>query len=126
MLAHLRFSNILQQKWSFQVFFFPIYNIGMDQMWLVNAKTTTILSFRNSLLKIGQTSEPFYRWIQFSLKLITRLRLGVSHLHEHKFDNNFKDRVDHLCSCSLEVGSVSYFFMHCHYLIDIQKTNFNE
>ena len=60
------------------------------------------------------------------LKLLTRLRLGLSHLNEHKFNHNFKDCVNPLCSCSLEVESVPHFFLHCHYFTDIQKTLFHE
>ena len=37
------------------------------------------------------------------LKLLTRLRLGLSHLNEHRFNDNFEDCITPLCSCSLEV-----------------------
>ena len=37
------------------------------------------------------------------LKFLTRLRLGLSHLNEHRFRHNFKDCINPLCSCSLEV-----------------------
>ena len=37
----------------------------------------------------------------FGVKLINRLRLGFSHLREHKFRHNFADTVNPLCSCTL-------------------------
>ena len=55
------------------------------------------------------------------LHLLTRLRLGLSHLKfnhkfEHKFNHNFKNCVNPLCTCSLEIESTSHFFLHCiHY-----------
>ena len=60
------------------------------------------------------------------LKLLTRFRLGLSHLKEHKFNHNFKDCVNLLCSCILEVESVAHFFLDCHYFTDIRKTLFHE
>ena len=40
-----------------------------------------------------------------SLKLLTRLRLGLSHLKEHRFNHNFDSCINTLYSCSLEVES---------------------
>ena len=51
------------------------------------------------------------------IKYLTRLRLGLSHLNEHKFRHNFKDCLNPLCSCSLEVETVIHYFLHCHYYI---------
>ena len=87
-----------------------------------------MLAFRNSLLKNGRpTAKPVYN-IQNpnGLKLFTRLRVGLSHLNEHKFNHNFQDCINPLCSCSLEVESLSHFFLHCHYFTDIRKTLFHE
>ena len=60
------------------------------------------------------------------LKFMTRVRHRLSYLDEHKFNHNFKDFVNLLCSCSLEIDSVSHFFLHCYYFTDIRKTIFNE
>ena len=49
------------------------------------------------------------------LKFLTRLRLGLSHLNEHRFRHNFKDCINPLCSCSLEVENTLHFFLHCHH-----------
>ena len=37
--------------------------------------------------------------------LITRLRLGLSHLREHKFKHGFQDTLNPLCSCGNDVES---------------------
>ena len=49
------------------------------------------------------------------LKLLTRLRLGLSHLNEHKFRHNFQDCLNPLCSCSLEIKDTSHYLLHCHH-----------
>ena len=48
------------------------------------------------------------------LKFLTRLRLGFSHLNEHRFRNNFQDCMNPLCSCSLEIEDTSHYLLHCH------------
>ena len=49
------------------------------------------------------------------LKLLTRLRLGLSHLNNHKFNHNFKYCINPFCSCSLSVENNVHFFLHCHH-----------
>ena len=49
------------------------------------------------------------------IKLITRLRLGFSHLRERKFKHNFWDTLDPLCYCSVEAESTSHYFLRCHF-----------
>ena len=48
------------------------------------------------------------------LKLLTHLRLPLSHLNDHKFNHNFKDSINSFCSCSLSVENNVHFFLHCH------------
>ena len=47
------------------------------------------------------------------IKLLTRLRVGFSHLKEHKFRHNFVDAINPLCSCGNFVESTAHFFLHC-------------
>ena len=60
------------------------------------------------------------------LKLLTRLRLGFSHLNEHRFRHNFQDCLNPLCSCSLEIEDTSHYLLHCHhfsqYRIDLMNS----
>ena len=49
------------------------------------------------------------------LKFLTQLRLGLSHLNEHRFRHNFKNCINPLCSCSLDVENTLHFFPHCQY-----------
>ena len=60
------------------------------------------------------------------LKFLTRLRLGLSHLNEHRFRHNFKDCINPLCSCSLEVENTLHFFLHCHHCSTFRKGLMNK
>ena len=49
------------------------------------------------------------------VKLLSRLRLNFSHLNEHKFRHNFKERVSPMRGCELEIESTQHFFLRCHF-----------
>ena len=89
-----------------------------------------MLSFRNSMLKTGwPIPKPIYNIHNpTGLTLLNRLRVGLSHLNQHKFNHNFRDCVTPLCPplYCLEIESPFDFFLHCHYFTDIRKTFFNE
>ena len=59
------------------------------------------------------------------LKLLTRPRLGLSHLNDHKFNHNFMDCINSLCSCSLSFENNVHFFPALPSFF-IAKTNPNE
>ena len=113
---------------AFKYSFFPSTILEWNKLDRRIRQSLTLLTFWNSLLKIGWTAPKSVcnLYNPSGLKFLTRLRLGLSHLNEHKFNHNFKDSVNHLYSCSLEVESVLNFFLRCHYFADIHKTLFHE
>ena len=58
------------------------------------------------------------KWI----RLITRLRLQLSHLREHKFKYNFQNCLNPLCSCGSCIESTSHFLLHCPIFHDKRHT----
>ena len=54
--------------------------------------------------------------------LITRLRLGLSHLREHKFKHGFQDTLNPLCSCGNDVESTEHFLLHCPQFVNERCT----
>ena len=68
--------------------------------------------FKKSLLKFIRTipNSLFNVALIYGIKLLTGLRVGLSHLREHKFRHNFQDTINSLCSYSLEIGPISHFF----------------
>ena len=48
------------------------------------------------------------------IKLLSRLRLGLSHLREHKFKLSFQDTLNPFCSCRKgEVETSSHYQFYC-------------
>ena len=80
------------------------------------------------LIKTGRpTPKPVYNVHNpVGLKLLTRLRLSLSHCNQHKFNHNSQDCLNPLCLCSLKVESVSHFILHCHYFLNTCSTLLNE
>ena len=48
------------------------------------------------------------------VKLLTRLRLQISHLNEHKFRHGFGDTINAMYACGNEVETTEHFLLRCH------------
>ena len=46
------------------------------------------------------------------IKLLTRLRFGLSHLCEHKFKHGFLDSLIPICSCDHNIETSTHFLLH--------------
>ena len=84
--------------------------------------------FRKVLLSFIRPSENKILNIHdnVSLKLLTRLKLGLSHLREHKFRHNFEETFNLLCSCSIEAKTTLHFFLQCQFFNDIREILMND
>ena len=60
------------------------------------------------------------------MRLLTRLRLGLSHQNEHKFRRNFADCVNPLCSYCIKPETTLHFFLHCCKLLNIRRKLFDK
>ena len=49
------------------------------------------------------------------VKLLTRLRLQLSHLNEHKFRHGFEDTISPMRSCNPEIENNEHFLLRCHF-----------
>ena len=47
------------------------------------------------------------------IKIVTRLRLGLSHLREDKFKHSFRDTLNSLCSYGNRIETTPHYFLHC-------------
>ena len=47
------------------------------------------------------------------LKFLTRIRLGLNHLADHKFRHNFQDCVNPIFSCGQEIETLTHFLLYC-------------
>ena len=88
--------------------FFPWTIVKWNKLYFQCHKATYV--FRKHLLEsIQASSKPIYDinhpprvW------LLTRLRFGLSHLNEHRFNHNSEGCINPLCTCTLEVESTSF------------------
>ena len=60
------------------------------------------------------------------IKLITRLRLGLSHLRKHKFKHSFQDTLNPICSCSNDIESTTHYLLHCSNYIEERLALLNQ
>ena len=93
---------------------------------IINSET--ISSFKNRLLSFIHPVQNniFNIFDTIGLKFLTHLGLGFSHLSEYRFQHNFQDCMNPLCSCSLEIKDTLHFLLHCdhfnHICIDLMNS----
>ena len=56
------------------------------------------------------------------IKLITRLRLDLSHLRKHKFRHNFQDTLKPIWSCGDDIETTIHYLLHCSNYSDEGRT----
>ena len=80
--------------------------------------------FKNNILTfIRPTPNSFFNCSNTKgIRLITRLRLGLSHLREHRFKHNFQNCLNPLCSCGSDIESISHFLLHCPFFSDKRQS----
>ena len=59
------------------------------------------------------------------IKLLTRLRVGLSHLREHKFKHSFQDTLNPICTCGEDIETTSHYLLHCPDYLEERKTLLN-
>ena len=95
--------------------FFPSTIIEWNKLdsYLRNSESFGI--FKNNILKfIRLKPNRFLNCCNLTgIKLITQLRLNLSHLREHKFNYNFQNCLNQLCSCGSSIELTSHFLLHC-------------
>ena len=95
--------------------FFPSSIIEWNNLDPKLRNSENLSTFKNNFLKfIRPEPNSFFNCCNLKgIRLITRLRLELSHLSEDKFKYNFRNCLNPLCSCGLSIESTSYFLLHC-------------
>ena len=125
MLPELRaIFPLLRQSITFSnILFFPSAIIEWNNLDpnLRNSKSISV--FKEKILNFIRPSPNSFFDIHNpkGIKLITRLRLGLSHLREHKFKHSFQDNKS-LCNCGQDIESATHFFLHCPFFINERHT----
>ena len=99
------------RKNAFRNSFFPCFTEEWHKLKPEITIVELYLKFRKLILNLDNCrpiSNPIYNVFNLlGLKYLTRVRLELSHLNEHRFKRNFQDCT---VSCSLEPETHSYFF----------------
>ena len=74
-----------------------------------------------NLQRLLQKKKAFYNlyghlkteFITKGVKLLTRLRVGLSHLRKHKFRHSFQDTLNPKCDCGKYIKITSHYLLHC-------------
>ena len=109
-----------------------IYHNMLGYTFFRNSYFPSIVTEWNNLYKSIKNSESFSIFkkniLQFigpspnsvfnchdpkGVKLLERLRLGLSHLHDHKFKHSFQDSLNPICNCGTDVETTTHYLLHC-------------
>ena len=61
----------------------------------------------------------------YGIKLLTRLRLGLSHLNEQNFKHGLNGTINPISICGGDIESINHFFLHCPEYFEARKTLFD-
>ena len=99
----------------FKYSFFPSTLNSWFRLYINIRNSESISLFKSRLLSFIRPNQSniFNIFDPIGLKLPTRLRLGLSHLNEHRFCHTFEDFLNPLCSCSLKIEDNTHYLLHC-------------
>ena len=105
------------RKDSFKHSFFPSTLKGWFSLDDSIRNTETISIVKNRLLSFVHPVQNniFNIFNSVELKFLSRLRLGFSHLNEHRFRHIFQDCMNPLCYCGLEIEDTLHYLLHSHH-----------
>ena len=111
----------------FQNSFFPSTVIEWNKFDHNIRNSESVRAFKKQILKFNRPS-PNNSFIArpHGIKLLTRLRFGLSHLREHKFEHNFQDFLDPFCNFGRHIETSIHFFLYCSNYSNQRKTLFEK
>ena len=83
-----------------------------NNLYINIRNSSPINVFKKKLLKFIKPKSTYNIHDTKGLKLLTRLRLGLRHLGDHKFRHNFQDCVSPMCSCGQDIETTTHFLLH--------------
>ena len=105
-----RFPNFGQNMTFLKTLFSPSTIKEWNNLDLQIRKSNSISIFKSNILKFirPKPNNIYYCHNPKGIKLLTRLRLGSGHLHEHKFKHRFQNCLNPLCLCSNEIETSTH------------------
>ena len=117
--------TLIKTKHSFfKNSFFPSVIIEWNNLDLSLRNSKNISIFKGKILDfIRPSPNSFFDCHNpKGIKLITRLRLSLSHLREHEFKHSFQDTTNPLFNCVQDTEPSTHFFLHCPFCINERRT----
>ena len=110
-----RNSNGLKVVNFFKNCFFPSALSNWNKLDLKLHNSSSQKSFKKQIFKLIRPNQNnnFKIYNSLGIKLLQRLRVGLSYLKEPKFKNDFQNFMDPLRSCGNNIESTIYLFLHC-------------
>ena len=107
--------------------FFPSTVIEWNKIDKNIRKSERLNIFKKSILKFIRPSQNrvYNCHNPKEIKLLTRLRVGLSHLREHKFRHSFQDTLNPICTCGEDIEAKSHYLLHCPDYLEERKTLLN-
>ena len=108
-------KEILQtEKWYSFVIIFPCITKSNNSRW-VFFTFLKLYKWYQTAQRIACSQTNIYNIFDpKGLTFPTHLRLGLSHLNEHRFRHNFQDSLNPLSFFNLEIENSSHYLLHCH------------
>ena len=99
----------------FKKSFFPSTVIEWNKIEKNIRKSESFNIFKKSILKFIRPSQNrvYHCHNPIGIRLITRFRVGLSLLREHKFKHNFQDILNPICNCGKDIETTSHYLLHC-------------
>ena len=115
MSSQIHISNIKTRSNFFRNSLFASTITKWSKLGRNFRNSDSLYVFKLSLLKFVRSvaNSVFEINNPYGLKLLTRLRLGLSHLRYHKFRHNFQDCINPMCVCGVEIETTTHFLLHC-------------
>ena len=88
--------------------------IEWNKLDLNNCNSESFISFKGNFLKfiVPSKNSVFLCNNSEGIQLLTRLRLGLGHLRDHKFKHNSQDTLNSICNCGDDIESSYRFTVH--------------
>ena len=108
--------------------FFPSAISGWNKLNLNSRNSASLNAFKKKLLNFIRPCANIIFDIHnpLGMKLLTRLCLGLSPLHEHKFRQSFQDTLNPLCEWAKDIESTMHFFLYCTNFLIRRQTLFQK
>ena len=127
MQIQIKFLILRPKTIFFKNYLFPSVIIESNKLYPRLQRCNSYNVFKSNILKFirSSTYSFFVCHNPIGIKYITRIRLSLSHLREHKFKCSFQDTLNTICNYGNDVESAIHFFLHCPLYSNERRTLLN-